>query len=227
MTETSAAWLARYVAVLTPAANPQRAPQMVAYMRGRFSYLGIATPQRRLLTKPLEKEARTALSEAEVLDLASTLWEQSRREYQYAACDLLAACEKTLTPAALPYLLALVVTKSWWDSVDTLAGRIIGGLVLRHPELVPQLDQLVLAENLWLRRTAIIYQLHWKAKTDVPRLFHACLANAADPDFFIRKAIGWGLREHAWTDPEIIRAFVSQHVDRLSPLSVREASKHL
>ncbi|WP_283151132.1 DNA alkylation repair protein [Silvimonas soli] len=227
MTETTAAWLERYVAVLAPAADPLRAPQMVAYMRGHFAYLGVATPQRRILTKPLEKEARQALAEAALLDLADALWAQPEREYQYAACDLLAACAKALTPVALPRLLALVVTKSWWDSVDTLAGRIIGGLVLRHPELIPQIDQLVLAENLWLRRTAIIYQLHWKASTDVSRLFHACLANAADTDFFIRKAIGWGLREHAWTDPDIIRAFVQQHAERLSPLSIREASKHL
>ncbi len=220
-------WLAQYEATLAPAADQLRAEKMAAYMRGHFVYLGIATPQRRLLTRPLEKSATAALTEAELLALAQTLWQQPAREYQYAACDLLERAEKRLTPAALPVLLALVTQKSWWDSVDTLASHSVGRLVGRFTQLVPQMDTLVEHDNLWLRRTAILYQLGWKTRTDVPRLLDACLRNADHPDFFIRKGIGWALREYAWTAPETIRAFLAQHGHRLSPLSVREASKHL
>ncbi|GGP25551.1 DNA alkylation repair protein [Silvimonas amylolytica] len=222
-----AGWLAQYEAALTPAADPVRADKMAAYMRGHFVYLGIATPQRRLLTRPLEKAARDKLTEPELLTLADALWQKTEREYQYAACDLLERVERLLTPTALPVLLALVTQKSWWDSVDTLASHGVGRLVARHPHLVPQIDALVEEDNLWLRRTAIIYQLGWKERTDVPRLFDACLRNASHPDFFIRKGIGWALREYAWTAPDIVRDFLAEHGHRFSPLSVREASKHL
>ncbi|GGP23750.1 DNA alkylation repair protein [Silvimonas iriomotensis] len=220
-------WLAQYAATLAPAADPLRADKMAAYMRGHFVYLGIATPQRRLLTRPLEKTAKATLAEADILALVQLLWQQPEREYQYAACDLLERAEQTLTPAALPVLLTLVTQKSWWDTVDTLASHSIGRLVARHRQLVPQLDALVEHEHLWLRRTAIIYQLGWKTGTDVPRLFDACLRNAAHPDFFIRKGIGWALREYAWTAPDVIRAFLAEHGQRFSALSVREAGKHL
>ncbi|MBB5192338.1 3-methyladenine DNA glycosylase AlkD [Silvimonas terrae] len=222
-----AGWLAQYETTLAPAADPIRAEKMAAYMRGHFVYSGIPTPQRRLLTRSLEKSAKAVLTEAEVLALAQALWQQPAREYQYAACDLLERAENTLTPAALPVLLALVTQKSWWDTVDTLASHCVGRLVARYPQEVTQLDALVESDHLWLRRTAIIYQLGWKERTDVPRLFDACLRNAGHTDFFIRKAIGWALREYAWTAPETVRAFLAQHGHRFSPLSVREASKHL
>ncbi|WP_035054458.1 DNA alkylation repair protein [Andreprevotia chitinilytica] len=220
-------WLARFQTALSPAADPAGATAMAAYMRGHFAYLGVATPLRRQLTKTLVREARSSLDEVTLLNLCDALWRESQREYQYAACDLLDACSKSLTPAALPRLEALVTSKSWWDTVDDLAGDIIGGLVLRHRALVPRMDELVRHPDLWLRRTAILYQLGWKTETDQPRLFAACLANAADPDFFIRKAIGWGLRQYARVAPDEVRNFLLVHRNVLSPLSVREAGKHL
>ncbi len=121
----------------------------------------------------------------------------------------------------------LITTKSWWDTVDTLAAHTVGPLVAAHPELADTMDAWVGDENMWLSRTAILHQLRYKERTDAERLFRYCTARAGHKDFFIRKAVGWALREYAYTDPDGVRAYISEHRDNLSPLSVREASKHL
>ena len=199
---------------------------MAAYMQGRFVFLGIPTPERRRAARPWLQAARQ-LAPAAALELIEALWQRPEREYQYVACDLAVALEQQFSPEHLPALLGLVTRQAWWDSVDALATHPVGHLVLRHRHLQAEMDALVTHENFWLRRTAILYQLHWKTATDVPRLFAACLANAGEREFFIRKAIGWALRHYARTDPDAVRAFVTRHRAILSPLSCREALKHL
>lgn len=218
-------WLHRYRIALQGAANPLRAQAMAAYMRGQFVFYGVATPERRAITSPLQKRIVKELDEVAILALAAALWREPEREYQYAACDLLVAACKTLTPAALPILEQLVTMKSWWDTVDTLATRVIGTLVLREPALVARMEELSHHPDLWLRRVAILYQLHWKAKTDCARLLAICLRNSADPDFFIRKAIGWALRQYARTAPATVADWLVRY--SFSPLTRREAGKHL
>jgi 3-methyladenine DNA glycosylase AlkD len=119
-----------------------------------------------------------------------------------------------------------MVEKSWWDSIDALTGQVVGPLVLRFPELKKEMDRCSRHPNFWLRRSAILHQLAYKDQTDPERLFGYCLNNAANPEFFIRKAIGWALRQYAHTDPQAVYNFVDNHRDRLSPLSIREALKH-
>jgi len=121
----------------------------------------------------------------------------------------------------------LITTKSWWDTVDALATRFVGDLVRRHPALVATMDDWSAEPDLWLVRTAILHQLHYGPATDTERLFAYCSRQAGHPDFFVRKAIGWALRHYARTDPDAVRQFVAAHASRLSPLSVREATKHL
>jgi 3-methyladenine DNA glycosylase AlkD len=121
----------------------------------------------------------------------------------------------------------LLTTKSWWDTVDPLATRFVGDLAAAHPRLRVDLDAWSTDDNLWLVRTALLYQLHYGPRTDTDRLFGYCSRQAGHPDFFVRKAIGWALRQYARTDPGAVRQFIAQHRDRLSPLSVREAGKHL
>jgi 3-methyladenine DNA glycosylase AlkD len=99
--------------------------------------------------------------------------------------------------------------------------------VAAHPEAVATMEDWLVDENMWLARTAIIHQLTYKGRTDTARLFRYCLARADHKDFFIRKAIGWALRQYAWTDPAAVREFVHAHAAELSPLSVREATKNL
>ena len=149
------------------------------------------------------------------------------REYQYVAIDLLAKYEKKLSTEHLPALLALVQQKSWWDSVDGLAG-VVGDVVRREPELgQAQMDEALHHPNLWVRRVAMLHQLGWRAQVDAQRLFAYALHLAPEKDFFIRKAIGWALRDYARHDPQAVRGFLDAQGEKLSLLSVREAAKHL
>lgn len=219
-----ARYLAEYQHQLNSAADPIRAAGMSAYMKHHFSFIGIPTPTRRKLIKTVEIAAAKQCDESELLKLAQALWLQAEREYHYCAIELLIRGQAKLSLAALPVLEHLICTQSWWDSVDTLASKVVGDLARREPALLAQLDQWQTSPQLWLRRTAIIYQLGWKADTDVARLFQACRVNRADTDFFIRKAIGWALRQYARTAPQAVIEFVA-HTE-LSPLSQREALKH-
>src|SRR6185437_3168455 len=108
-----------------------------------------------------------------------------------------------------------VNTKSWWDSVDALAPT-IGDIVYRDRALAARMDELIEADDFWLRRVAILHQLAWKAETDEKRLLRYCLQCAEEKEFFIRKAIGWALRQYARTAPDQVRRFVQQHEGKLS-----------
>ncbi|WP_255988831.1 DNA alkylation repair protein [Chitinolyticbacter albus] len=207
--------------------NAGDAAAMRRYMRDQFDFAGVKTPQRRALSRPLIAAARRALSEAERLDTAARLWRQPWRECQMVACDLLADRAHTLSAAALPLLDTLIGSKSWWDSVDGLAAQVLGPLLAQHPALLPSMDAWAAGERLWHKRAAILFQLSYRGETDAERLFRYCHDNAGHPDFFIRKAIGWALRQHARVAPDAVSAFLIAEGARLSPLSRREASKHL
>jgi 3-methyladenine DNA glycosylase AlkD len=126
-------------------------------------------------------------------------------------------------PGFLAPIRTLVTTKSWWDTVDSLAKNGAGGLVLRYPELAGTMDRWVESENMWLRRTAILHQLGFKERTGADRLFRYCELRAHEQEFFIRKAIGWALREYSKVDADAVRRFVADHDAALSGLSKREA----
>ncbi len=117
----------------------------------------------------------------------------------------------------LPVARRLVTTVSWWDTVDHLAAHVVGGLVAADPALAAEMDAWIDDEDLWVARTALLHQLRFKGATDADRLFDHCLRRAGHPDFFVRKAIGWSLREYAKTAPAEVRAFVAAYGSRLSP----------
>jgi 3-methyladenine DNA glycosylase AlkD len=225
-TPTVAAVLERLVKVYGDAADPANAVGMSAYMRDQFPYLGIATPRRRALSRQVLAGQPTP-TEADLRAVALACWDLPEREYQYFACDWLVRHAAILSPEFLVTARRLVTAKSWWDTVDALASRVVGEIVARHPATVSTMDDWVLDENLWLARTAILHQLTYQQRTDVDRLFRYCLAQAGHRDFFVRKAIGWALRHYARTDPEAVGRFVAGHATELSPLSIREATKHL
>lgn len=208
-------------AALAPLANPGNARPMAAYMKDRFDFLGVKTPDRRTVTRALIRDRHEAIIES-----AEALWALPFREYQYVACDLLDRHARHLPASALSRVLKLATGRSWWDTVDALA-KTVGTIVRNHPALAQRMEQLAASENMWLRRVAILHQLGAKQATDVERLFRICLLNAADPEFFIRKAIGWALRDYAYRDAAAVREFLERHRARLSPLTIREASKHL
>jgi 3-methyladenine DNA glycosylase AlkD len=217
--------LDRLTAEYSAAADPTTAAPMAAYMRGMFPFLGVPTGRRR----ELSRRVLTGLSrptEAVLTDVALGCWALPEREYQYFACDWLRRHARVLTPEFLPTVRTLITEKSWWDTVDTLAAHVVGTIVARHPATVSTMDEWAASEELWLVRAAILHQIRYGEGTDEERLFRYCVLRATHPDFFIRKAIGWAMREYARTDPDAVRRFVKAQTS-LSPLSVREALKHL
>ncbi len=212
---------------LRACADPQQAAPMKAYMLGQFEFLGIRAGPRRDVLKGLPKFTGTA---GDLLDLAESLWQLPEREFQYVAIDLLARHHKRLAVTDLPRILQCVQERSWWDTVDGLAG-VVGDLLLRakttQPDVQCQMDACLTHSHLWVRRVAMLHQLGWKDQTDQVRLFRYALTLAPEKDFFIRKAIGWALRDHARVQPDAARNFLAQYADQWSGLTRREAGKHL
>jgi len=218
--------LERLMATYGSARDDERAAAMRAYMRDQFPFFGITNARRRALSR----EVLAGLprpDEADLREVALACWKLPEREYQYFACDWLRRHARVCTPDFLATARTLITDKSWWDTVDALAAHLVGPIVANHPAIVSTMDEWAGEENTWLARTAILHQLTYKEATDTERLFRYCVTRADHRDFFIRKAIGWALRQHAWTDPVAVRRFVAAHTDRLSPLSVREALKNV
>ncbi len=221
-------------AALEPLADPARAEPMAAYMRGQFTFLGVATSARRAATRAawsaLPGPAPGALAES-LDEAARQLWRLPAREYQYAGCDLLA---RYLAPAVrrLPATLLtglvqdLVTTRSWWDTVDALRPAAVGPLVLAHRELVAVMQAWCDGTQPWLVRSALIHQLGYAERTDEALLMQLCARRAADQELFVAKAVGWALRTHARRRPGAVLDFVTAHPE-LSALARREAVKHL
>jgi 3-methyladenine DNA glycosylase AlkD len=224
MTPLATEVLDRLSRVYGGARDPERAPAMAAYMRDQFPFLGLQSPVQRVLAREvLAGLPRPA--EDDLRAVAEGCWALPEREYQYFACGLLRRHARVCSAGFLDTARYLVVTKPWWDTVDTLAAHLVGPLVSAHPVLLSTMDEWVAEADMWLVRTAILHQLRYKEETDAGRLFRYCTRQAGHPDFFVRKAIGWALREYAKTDPAAVRAYVSAH--RLAPLSMREALKNL
>jgi len=223
-----AALLSQIETALRPLADPAQAVPMRAYMLDQFAFLGIRAIPRRQALRGLPR--LTTWTADALLSLAEALWELPEREFQYVAVDLLTKHHRQLELASLPRLLQLVQHQAWWDTVDGLAD-VVGDILLRartrQPDVQRQMDAWLGHPNLWVRRVAMLHQLGWRAQTDQARLFRYALALAPETEFFIRKAIGWALRDHARTQPDAVRAFLADHVPVLSGLTRREAGKHL
>jgi 3-methyladenine DNA glycosylase AlkD len=212
---------------LRGAADPARAPAMQAYMKSSTPYLGVGVP----LTR---KIVRTLAIENPPTDLdhlaasATTLWRTAEfREECYAATELTGLGMAIGQLEMLPLCREMIITGAWWDHVDAVSHRIGAMLMLHSGTLLPMLRDWSTDPDRWLRRSSIICQLGFKARTDVDLLTEVIEVNLGDREFFIRKAIGWALREYARTDPGWVRAFVDEHAAVISPLSRREALKHL
>jgi 3-methyladenine DNA glycosylase AlkD len=215
---------------LAEAADPERAAGQQAYMKSAMPYRGVRLPALRTLLRPLLAEHPPATRE----DWAATvreLWDHAAfREERYAATALVR--HRVAAPwrdgDALPLARHLIVTGAWWDHVDELAVHLVGEALRADPARVrPVLLEWTTDDELWLRRTSVMCQVGAREAIDLDLLRTAIEANVEDRTFWLRKAIGWALRDHARTDPAWVRAEVSRLGDRLSGLSRREALKHL
>ena len=205
--------------------NAADAAPMAKYMRDLFPYLGLKKPIRAALLKQfIAANGLPPLADLETI--LHDLWQLPEREYQYNALDLLDKLQKKLPPDFTGVLEYLIVTKSWWDTVDLIAGHAVATHFARFPQVR---DETVArwrsSDNFWLRRTTLLFQLHYKANTDTDLLFALIRENLDSDEFFIQKAIGWALREYSKTDATAVTKFVA--VTPLAPLSAREALKWL
>ncbi|MGW9415928.1 DNA alkylation repair protein [Arthrobacter cupressi] len=214
-------------AALGSVADPERARSAQAYMKSDMPSLGVPVPHVRRIAKDAAKAAPFT-SASELRDTVLTLWrEASAREERYAAIDLTAARLVAADLQMLPVYEEFIRTGAWWDLVDGVSPR-IRELLLAHPDLMPELLLRWSADgDMWVRRAAITSQLGAKGRTSTTLLAAVILPNLADGEFFIRKAIGWALREYGKSDPGWVAAFVAEHREQLSPLSYREAVRRL
>jgi 3-methyladenine DNA glycosylase AlkD len=206
-------------------ADPAQAAPMKKYMRDQFEYLGIKTPQ----SAALQKQFYAEYGLPEVIDLDTILrdlWSLPQREFQYVGLSLLDKSEKKLPAKFIKTIEYLIVTKPWWDTVDAIASHTVGTHFRRFPELREKyLPKWRASKNIWLRRTAILFQLNYQKETDFELLCEIIRENLDSTEFFINKAIGWALRQYARVDPKAVSKFVKS--TPLHPLSRREAMKHL
>jgi 3-methyladenine DNA glycosylase AlkD len=198
---------------------------MQAYMRDQFPFLGVMAEGQKDAWRAATAGLPRALPEDVVVEAAVDLWARAEREHQYLACTLVNrhAARRDTAAGLLSVVEGLVTTKPWWDTVDSLATHAVGDLPRRHAALRTEMDRWLHGDELWLARTALLHMNRWRDATDQEWLFAACLGRAADTDFFLRKAIGWALREHSKTDAGAVVAFVEQHHAELSGSSRREA----
>jgi 3-methyladenine DNA glycosylase AlkD len=208
-------------------ADPALAPGQQAYMKSAMPFLGVRVPEVRRLTK----SAARSNPPTDVDDLersARRLWDEAtHREERYAATALTGLRVAMGSLAVMDLLEHMAVTGAWWDHVDEVAQR-VGTVLAVHPnEVEPVVRRWIGSDDLWLRRVAIICQLDRKADTDLALLTAAIDAASDSPEFFLRKAIGWALRQHSKVDPAWVHDFVAEREHVLSGLSRREALKHL
>jgi 3-methyladenine DNA glycosylase AlkD len=206
-------------------ANPVQAAPMKKYMRDQFEYLGIKSPQfKELMKEFIAVNGLPPIGELAVI--LRDLWLLPQREFQYAGTSLLGRSEKELPAKFIKIIEYMIITKSWWDTVDTISGGTLGVHFQRFPAIRNEyVSKWRRSSNFWLRRACILFQLKYKKETDFALLSDLICENLNSREFFINKAIGWALRQYAYTDPKAVKKFVQS--TPLQPLSRREAMKHL
>ncbi|HNQ67122.1 MAG TPA: DNA alkylation repair protein [Bacteroidales bacterium] len=204
--------------------NPVEAEAMSAYMKNNFPFLGILAPRRKELFKvffntfPVPDYDETKM-------LVKELFNLPEREYHYFALQLIIKHKRKWSPTDIVYFESLILTKSWWDTVDIISSKIISAYFLKYPNLAVAItDSWSHSKNIWLKRVSIIYQLSYKKKTNTEILSRHILENAGHNDFFVQKAIGWALRVYSKTDYKWVLNFIIQNTT-LKSLSKREAIK--
>lgn len=209
---------------MEPHRNEENAIPMSKYMKNYFPFLGIKTPERRMIFKTMTKEMELPTFE----DMEEEVWalfQLEEREYHYIAIELLGKYKQQLTVKNLSNCQRLIETKSWWDSVDSIAPKIVGDIVMSNREQGEDvMVEWAKSSNMWTNRASILHQLKYKEKTNEELLFATIERHAASKEFFLQKSIGWVLREYAKTRPKVVQEFVGSHT--LAPLSKREALKH-
>lgn len=203
-------------------ASPKIAEGQAKYMKNLFPFLGIQKPQRAQIQRLIFKKYPIK-DESTLFCILQILWCKNEREFQYTACDLAEKYLKLCSEKALNSFEKMIRNKSWWDTVDKISSNLLGILLLNYPKFISLMDRWIEDPNLWIRRSALLYQLKYKTQTNEKKLFEYCQKLMHEKEFFIQKAIDWALREYSKTSPETVKFFIRNH--SLSPLSQREGMK--
>jgi len=212
---------------LAAAADPEKAGPMAAYLKTNMPFYGVQKAGRTPIMRKLKLEFPP--EDRDEYELATVaLWWLEHREEKYLAIGYARAFDEFIVFDSMPLYEQMITEGAWWDLVDGVASWLVGRVLLKERNTTePVMRSWFTSPDMWLRRTSIICQLGHKADTDTSLLADACTANLADTEFFIRKAIGWALREYAKTYPGWVGAYVADHRADMSGLSIREATKHL
>jgi len=212
---------------LNALSDPLRAEQMAAYMKTDMPFYGVSTPQIKRILADVYRNFPVEDNES-YRQAILALWEQPHREEKHAAIRFARRYSAFVVQENFDLYEQLIVEGAWWDFVDDVAANLVGLVFSKsRAEVGPIMKAWVDDDDMWRRRSAILSHLKHKEDTDVAMLFDFCLRRAHEKEFFIRKAIGWVLREYAKTDADAVRSFVASHRDRWSGLTYREAMKHL
>lgn len=219
-------FLSNLIEVFREHTNVQNKFPMQAYMKHKFEFLGIKSPDRKSLLKEI-----VILHKEEVIgncrSIAMDLYELPQREFHYCAMEMIDKfLKKQYLIGDIELIEKLICTHSHWDTVDFIAKHILGNYLQMYPtQIEDKINTFSLSDNMWLNRSAILFQLGYKAKTNSKILYDLCLKHSKSKEFFTQKAIGWSLREYAKVDPKSVLNFINSH--QLSNLSQKEALKHL
>lgn len=206
-------------------ADRQTANGQKVYLKNQFEFLGIKTPLRRQVQKPFLKK-EWVNSNAKRKEVMEILWGAAEREYQYFGQELILLAVKNFDRSEIGLIENMIIRKSWWDTVDFLATKLAARYFLLYPEEIQStVNRWLSGGNRWLIRSAILFQLHYKKKTDTQLLAYIILSQQGSKEFFINKAIGWALRQYSRTNPQWVHAFIASH--ELDPLSKREGGRLL
>ncbi|MCO8193642.1 DNA alkylation repair protein [Anaerofustis sp. NSJ-163] len=210
--------------VLYEKRDEENAVNMAKYMKNKFDFLGINKPE----LKKIEREYFKEIKNKEYIDydFVNKCYGDSNRELQYFAIDYLINKKRYLTNEDVPFIKNLIVTKSWWDTSDMIY-KLIADMALKYEDINEILISWSKDNNIWIRRVSIIHQLHRKEKTNTKLLEKIIVNNFGSDEFFINKAIGWALRDYSKTNKEWVSNFINKYKDKMSNLSIKEASKYL
>jgi 3-methyladenine DNA glycosylase AlkD len=208
-------------------ADPDKAAPMAAYMKTDMPFYGIQKPERVPILRELKKKFPPS-GQREYETNVRALWALPHREEKYAAIEYAIMWPAFIQPASLPLYERMVRNGAWWDFVDGVAADLVGSTLLHERDTVrPLMNRWIEDSDIWVRRSAILAHLRHKDRTDWDQLADQCLHCAHEREFFIRKAIGWALREYSKTNPRAVRGFLVKHQAKLAGLSYREGAKHL
>lgn len=215
------------VARLSASADAKKAPVMAAYMKTDQPFYGVPTPERTIIMREV-RDRFVPADQRGYRDAILALWRLPHREERYAAIAYARQHPGFITPASLPIYERMIREGAWWDFVDEIAAHLVGTLLLENRKAIrPVIERWIDDDHMWIRRAALIAHVKHKQATDAAQLFDHCLRRAHEKDFFIRKAIGWALRDYSKTNPAAVKSFLAKNKSALSALSYNEGSKHL